>query len=111
MTLGAEVAVTSILIAKCLSMFSEAEVILVGDKKTADIFHGLARFRVAHCPYPAGGGLLERFDGWLQALAIIDRETGQLPESTCLIIDPDSRYSQLGLLPLVENDRNYLIKG
>lgn len=107
-TLGAEVAVTSILIAKCLAMFLKAEVILIGDKKTADIFHNLARFRVVHCPYPAGGGLLERFDGWLQALAVIDRETHQLPAATYLVIDPDSRYSQLGLLPLVENDQDYL---
>ncbi|MFC1816251.1 hypothetical protein ACFL0M_09985, partial [Thermodesulfobacteriota bacterium] len=107
-TLGAEVAVTSIAIAKLLEVFPNAEVILIGNKNFADIFFEVPRLHVRHCHYPAGGGLLERMHGWIDALAIVDNEIRALSESTYIVIDPDSRFTQLGLLPLVENEANYL---
>jgi len=106
-TLGAEVAITSIVLAKLLDVFPNAEVILIGDKAFADIFYQVPRFRVSHCPYPADTGLVGIMNRWAEAVAIVDKEIRILPESTYLIIDPDSRYTQLGLLPVIENEQYY----
>lgn len=108
-TLGADVAITSVVIAKLLEVFPNAEVIFIGEKIFADIFSGLPRFRVRHCHYPVGGGLIERISGWLPVLDIIDKEINDLQDAPYIIIDPDSRHTQLGLLPLVTREENYLL--
>ena len=58
--------------------------------------------------YPRGGGLIERLRSWQGAVEVIGQETRGLAPTEYVIVDPDSRLTQLGLLPLVADERPYL---
>ena len=107
-SLGAEIAVTSPVIAKLGEMFPRAEIVLIGHRIFGDLFSGVPRFRIRHCSYPPGNTLLARLEGWLDVLGIVDEEIAGLTDTQYLIVDPDSRLTQLGLLPLVQNESRYL---
>jgi hypothetical protein len=57
--------------------------------------------------YSRRGGLLERFESWYPVVDILAEEVPPDRRDNILIIDPDSRISQLGVLP-VSLDANYL---
>jgi ADP-heptose:LPS heptosyltransferase len=91
-TLGADVAVTSVLLAAAKQRFPHAEIVFVGPRKNYELFAGDPRLRHAEMAYRRGG-LRERLAVWgpLQAL---------LAAPDAVVIDPDSRLTQLGLLPV-----------
>jgi ADP-heptose:LPS heptosyltransferase len=91
-TLGADVAVTSVLLAAAKQRFPRAEIVFVGPRKNYELFAGDPRLRHAEMAYRRGG-LRERLAVWcpLQAL---------LAAPDPVVIDPDSRLTQLGLLPV-----------
>ncbi len=101
-TIGADVAVTSVLIAKLREKFPQAEFVLLGSPKLRELFGGDERIRIREIAYGRGAGVLSRLLSWLDVLAAVQAEGAD-----CLILDPDSRLTQLGLLPLAEGDRNY----
>jgi ADP-heptose:LPS heptosyltransferase len=101
-TIGADVAVTSVLIAKLREVFPEVEFVVLGSPKLRELFGGDDRIRIREIAYGRGAGVLPRLLSWLNVLSAV-REEGD----DCLILDPDSRLTQLGLLPLVAADRNY----
>jgi ADP-heptose:LPS heptosyltransferase len=107
-TLGADVAITSVIIRRLQSEFPNAEIILVGGRKAAELFGGDARITFREIDYRRGGTMLERLLSWLDVTDVVQALTADLPSSEWLIVDPDSRLTQLGLLPLVEGDGNYL---
>jgi hypothetical protein len=93
-TLGADIAVTSIVAQALQSRFPSSHIELAGSQKSADLL-GLPLLPV---DYPRLGGLRAR----LQAVAPIralDKKT--------LIIDPDSRLTQLGVYPVADEQRYY----
>ncbi len=106
-TLGADVAVTSVVLRKMAQAFPAASLVLVGGRKAARLF--AADSRVAACPieYPRGGGLLERLSAWPAVVEAIARETAGLEPAEYLIVDPDSRLTQLGMLPVTGHEPAY----
>lgn len=92
-TLGADIAVTSIVLDAAKRRFPNAEICFVGPRKNAELFAGESRIRFRTIPYERGGTLRERLAIWqpLRDLAGV---------SDSVILDPDSRLTQLGLLPL-----------
>ncbi|VEN74846.1 conserved hypothetical protein [Candidatus Desulfarcum epimagneticum] len=102
-SLGAEIAVTSVAIGKILEACPNAEAVLIGDGAMSGVFHDVARFRVRHCPYPSGGSLFDRLGIWTAALEIVDDEIRGLDSPEFIVLDPDSRFSQLGHLPMAED--------
>jgi Glycosyltransferase family 9 (heptosyltransferase) len=101
-TLGADVAVTSVLLAAARQRFPHAEIVFVGPRANYDLFAGDPRLRHAEMPYRRGG-LRDRLAVWdpLQALLAT-------PDS--VVIDPDSRLTQLGLLPVCPEDAYHLFE-
>ena len=91
-TLGADVAVTSVLLAAAKQRFPHAEIVFVGPRKNYELFATDPRLRHAEMAYRRGG-LRQRLAVWgpLQAL---------LAAPDAVVIDPDSRLTQLGLLPV-----------
>jgi hypothetical protein len=57
--------------------------------------------------YPRGGRLIERLTSWLCAVEVLHQETMGLDPTEYVIVDPDSRLTQLGILPLVADQRPY----
>jgi hypothetical protein len=104
-TIGADVAVTSVLIdglRRAHPSCAKVEVVLVGSSKLGQLYGGDPRIRVREIGYERGGGLLGRLLSWVAVLAAIKAETSDLAPGEYLIVDPDSRLTQLGLLPLLQ---------
>ncbi len=95
-TLGADIAVTSVLMDALKRRFPEAPVLFAGPRKSYELF--AADPRICHLAVVYGGMLEER----LRAPWFGDAGT--------LVVDPDSRITQLGLLPVCPEERYYLFE-
>jgi ADP-heptose:LPS heptosyltransferase len=107
-TLGADVAVTSVVLAALKEILPGVEIGLVANAKTLQLFAGDPRIHLCAIEYPRGGGLIERLTGWQGAAEVLRQQSLGLDPTEYMIIDPDSRLTQLGLLPLVADERPYL---
>ncbi len=106
-TIGADVAVTSSIIAKLRQAFPQAEFVILGSRKLRELYGGDHRIRINEIAYERGGSLIARLTSWLDVVAAVNKEREGWGKDDVWVIDPDSRLTQLGLLPLVENDHNY----
>ena len=105
-TIGADVAILSVLIQRLRRLFPEADMVVVGNRKLEGLFGGNPDLRIRELSYARRGGLFERFASWHATLDILREELAG-GEEDVLVIDPDSRISQLGVLPMMHAD-NYL---
>jgi ADP-heptose:LPS heptosyltransferase len=94
-TLGADVAVTSVMLDAAKRRYPDAEIVFVGPRKSYEMFEADPRISHFPAPYARGGALIDR----LQASASLQFDDG-------IVIDPDSRLTQLGLISIC-NERNY----
>ena len=101
-TLGADVAVTSVLLDAAKRRFPKAEIVFVGPAKNYQLFEADPRIRHAEVAYRRGS-LRDRLGARHDLTAILDA-----PGS--LTIDSDSRLTQLGLLPICPEDRYHLFE-
>lgn len=101
-TLGAEIAVTSVLLAAAKRRFPHADLVLVGPKKSYELFAADPRIRHVAVEYRRGG-IAERLSVW-------DRLTEALSDPFAIVLDPDSRLTQLGLLPITSWERYHLFE-
>ena len=93
-TLGSDIAVTSVIAQALRTRFPESEVVLAGGKKSAELL-GLPLLAV---DYPRTGGLKARLRA-LDVFADLEKDA--------VVVDPDSRLTQLGLYPVAPEDRYY----
>jgi hypothetical protein len=93
-TLGADIAVTSIVSQALQARFPNSELTFAGSRKSAELL-GLPILPV---DYPRSGGLRERLR-MMDAIAALGDDT--------LVVDPDSRLTQLGLYPAAPDYRYY----
>jgi ADP-heptose:LPS heptosyltransferase len=100
-TLGADVAITSIIIDRLERVFSEAEIVLLGSAKLRELFGGDSRVRFEEIGYRRTGSVIHRLIDWTELLGRVRMLSGEFEEGECIVVDPDSRLTQLGLLPLV----------
>ena len=94
-------------LAKLKRLAPHAEIKLVGGPKAAAFFASDARISSLPLDYPRGGTLLERLNAWFAPADAAASEIANCGEGEFLIVDPDSRMTQLGLLPLTPNDAGY----
>ncbi len=102
-TLGADVAVTSIVLDAAKQRFPNAAIWFVGPEKNWELFAADSRLRHLPITYGRGGTIDDRLGAWPQL-----REAVALPNS--IVIDPDSRLTQLGLLPICQEEDYYLFE-
>ena len=102
-TLGADVAITSAILSAMKRRFPNSEIVLAGPPKAWELFSGDSR--IAHLPvyYDRSSVLSDRLTIWPEVRASVDR-----PDS--IVIDPDSRLTQLGLLPICEEERYFFFE-
>jgi ADP-heptose:LPS heptosyltransferase len=108
-TIGSDVAIVSVAIQRLHRLFPHAEIVLLGSAKLQEIFGGNPHVRIQEVNYSRRGDLFERFASWFHALEIIEEEIPPEGPDSMLIIDPDSRISQLGLLPLTSRDNHLFV--
>lgn len=106
-TIGADVAILSVMIQRLMRLFPEAEIVVIGNDKLTGIFGGNKNIRIRRLAYPRKDGLFERLSSWHSSLEILAEEIPKGFENNAIIIDPDSRITQLGILPVSKTD-NYL---
>jgi len=100
-TIGADVAITSIVLDGARKRWPTAEIVFVGPGKNYELFAADPRIGYRAVAYPRVGTLRER-------LAV--HESLALAEPESIVIDPDSRLTQLGLLPVCTEDRYFFFE-
>ena len=101
-TLGADVAVTSVLLDAAKQRFPNAQIVFVGPPKNYELF--AADPRIANAPVSYRRGTLQ------DRLAVHPDLEALLSPDDALVIDSDSRLTQLGLLPVFPEDRYHLFE-
>ncbi|MCP4269763.1 MAG: glycosyltransferase family 9 protein [Candidatus Brocadiaceae bacterium] len=108
-TIGADVAITSIIIEKSKKIFPNANIFFLANKKNYELFGNDENIEILPLDYKRRGGLITRLDSWIETLKHIEDETRDIDTSEYVIIDSNSRITQLGLLPLVADDTGYYL--
>jgi ADP-heptose:LPS heptosyltransferase len=107
-TVGADVAITSVLLGGLRRKYPDARFVLVGGSKLTELFGGDSKLSFCHLDYTRAGTLRERLLGWLALVELLRDLTHEPGAGRCIIVDPDTRLTQLGLLPVVPDDAHYL---
>ena len=102
-TLGADVAITSIVLDAAKQRFPNSQIYFVGPQKAWELFAADPRLHHLAIAYGRSGTLDDRLSIW-PAL----REAMCRPAS--IVIDPDSRLTQLGLLPICSEEDYYFFE-
>lgn len=102
-TLGADVAVTSVALAAAKSRFPEAEICLVGPAKNAELFAADPRIAPVAVMYGRSSLLRDRLLAAAELQIAVD-------ELGSIVIDPDSRLTQLGLIPICDDSRYFFFE-
>lgn len=95
-TLGADVAVTSVMLNAVELRYPDAEIVFVGPRKSYELFEADPFVRHEDAQYGRGGSLRER----LNASAALWLDDG-------IVVDPDSRLTQLGLISVCDDSRYF----
>jgi hypothetical protein len=95
-TLGADVAVTSVMLDVAKRRYPDAQIVFVGPRKSYEMFEADPRVGYLEAPYARSGTLVDR----LKASASLHFDEG-------IVIDPDSRLTQLGLISVCDEDRYF----
>jgi ADP-heptose:LPS heptosyltransferase len=101
-TLGADVVVSSVLLAAAKQRFPDARIGFVAPHKNFELFAGDPRIHHVPVTYHRGG-LRDRLAVWDELKALV-----AAPDS--IVLDPDSRLTQLGLLPICPEDRYHFFE-
>lgn len=97
-TLGADVAITSTFLAAALARWPQAAVVFAGSPKNFELFSGEPRVSLLEVRYGRGASLEDRLRAGMELAPLVR-------DASTLVLDPDSRLSQLGLLPLADVER------
>jgi len=108
-TVGADVAVTSVIVGKLTQAYPDAGIVLVAPPRIGELFAGDSQIRILEAPYPRRGSLIGRLSTWVELLDAVQKETASRTTDEILFVDPDSRLTQLGLLPVTALDAAYRI--
>ena len=98
-TLGADIKIVSPILAAMKERFPEARIVFVANRKSAEIFEADRRVEHLNVDYPRTGPASLRVD-FARELRL------KLQAENSIVIDPDSRMTQLGLIPAC-NPENY----
>ncbi len=102
-TLGADIKVTSIVLDAAKRRFPDAAIYFVGGRKAAQLFEYDVRIRHLLVEYPREASLRDRLAPWKDLEVQLS-----LPDN--IVIDPDSRLTQLGLLPICPEENYFFFE-
>jgi hypothetical protein len=102
-TLGADVSITSLFLDAAKRRFPGAEIVLAGTSKAWELFERDPRLTMFAVEYGRSATLAER-------LSTYDPLRRLCNQPGTILLDPDSRLSQLGLLPLCPAENHFLFQ-
>ncbi len=98
-TLGADIKITSSILDAMKRRFPTARIVFVGNRKSAELFEADHRVEHLEAQYPRTGPVSAR-------IAFGHELRVRLEGARRIVVDPDSRMTQLGLVPVCEPE-NY----
>lgn len=102
-TLGADVAVTSVLLDAAKRRFPGARILFAAGRKNYDLFAADARLEHLPVAYGRSGSVADR-------LAVLPALRHECSRPGTIVIDSDSRLTQLGLVPVCPEERYFLFE-
>ncbi len=99
-TLGADIKITSVIFDAMKRRFPEAQIVFVANRKSAELFAADSRVSICNAEYPRSGPVSAR-------LAFAQELRHRLEVRNRIVIDPDSRMTQLGLVPVCEPEHYF----
>jgi len=102
-TLGADIAVTSLALAAAKLRFPDAEICMVAPAKNAELFAADPRIVPIAIMYGRSSLLRDRLLAAAELQVAVD-------ELGSIVIDPDSRLTQLGLIPICDDSRYFFFE-
>jgi len=100
-SIGADILITSIIVQRLRTSFPESEVVLLGPAHLSQLFSEQPRIGCLPIRYERNGSLLERIGVSARVRAVILGQCRLFGAPNVVLVDPDSRLSQLGLMPLL----------
>lgn len=107
-TLGADIAITSLIISRVQKAMPHAQIFLVGPEHLRLLFYNNG-LRYLEFSYQRYGTFLEKMGAWPRLFQLIGEESKDLTPQEILLFDTDSRLSQLGLLPLTHSSSTHYL--
>ncbi len=101
-TIGADILLTNVLVQRLQQKYPEAKIVIIGDKKLNGLFGAMRNVRIQSLSYARRGSLTTRLHSWIDLCDCLNTLNPDL------VIAPDSRLDQLGMLPVI-SDEKYLI--
>lgn len=99
-TLGADIKIVSPILATAKRRFPDARIVFVANRKSAELFAADPRIEHHNADYPRTGPVSAR-------LRFAEELAASLQAQNAIVIDPDSRMTQLGLIPVCDADRYF----
>jgi len=99
-TLGSDIKITSIILDAMKRQFPDASIQFVANRKSAGLFETDPRIKHLDADYPRSGPVSRRID-------FAHELRRKLEAPNRIVIDPDSRMTQLGLLPVCEPEHYF----
>ena len=93
-TIGADILLSSVVIKRLRERYPDAEIIITGNKKLYGLFGAMPQLKVESLDYARRGTLITRLRSWI---SLHEQIKDLKPD---LVVAPDSRLDQLGLLPI-----------
>ena len=93
-TIGADLLLTTVALQRLRQAYPDAELVVLGDGKLQALIGGFPGVRVRAIAYGRRGPLRERLASWLTVVEALAAEAADL------VVAPDSRLDQLGILPV-----------
>ena len=99
-TLGADIKITSVILDAIKKRFPDARIVFVANRKSAELFAGDSRVSHFEAEYPRSGPVSQRIE-------VAHELRRRLEGPNRIVVDPDSRMTQLGLIPVCEPERYF----
>nr|MBF0223555.1 hypothetical protein [Desulfobulbaceae bacterium] len=106
-TAGADIAITGVIIKRLAQSLPTAQLVLIGPSHLREMFGNTPNTCCLTFIYKNDGTLFEKMTSWPKLLTITQKESQAYKPGEVLLFDPDSRLSQLGLLPLIDDQFTY----
>jgi len=98
-SIGADIALTTVLLSRLRQAYPDAELILIGNAKLQGLLGGMSNLHIEALRYARHGRLSDRLRSWFP----LRQQIANLQPD--LVVSPDSRLDQLGLLPICPVER------